>query len=111
MKIKRFDFEKMEFKTIDGKPVRIGVHRFSGVASFDGENYSYNMFSQGFVRDSLFSGQIWLSDYIMREEDINDMIESHLLWLFSNPTQEDINDQHKRSDDEDDDLTKPNFAT
>ena len=92
---KHFEFSKTEFKNIFGKPTRIGEHRFSGVASFDGENYTYNMFSQTFVRDELFSGQIWLSDYVMREEHTNDIIEAHLQWLFQPDTEEEENDKNE----------------
>lgn len=80
---KTFSFSTPEMKKIGDNYHKIGEHRFSGVASFDGTNYTYNMFSQSFVRDELFNGQIWLSDYVMREEHTNDIIEAHLQWLFS----------------------------
>jgi hypothetical protein len=91
---KHFEFEKMEFKSINGNLTQIGTHRFSGVASFDGIDYTYNMFSQTFVRSEFFNGQIWLSDYLIPEESTHDLIEGHLQWLFNKPSNDDLYDSN-----------------
>lgn len=110
---KHFEFEKMEFKNIFGKQTRIGNHTISGVATFDGENYTFNIFKHWFTRCETFNGIIHLEDYVMSEETLTDLIEGHLQWLFQPETDEEKNNKHETIDlfEELGNALKPNFAT